>query len=329
MTRRCRVLWTHNFDPAYPNSGVFMHVLAEAVRPGCAVVENQYLGNLRNPGNILRASRIVRDMAGNFDIVHAQFGSACGLASSAAEARKVLTLRGSDWYYLKEGPLSHRLHGRLAHGMTRLSLGRYDRIIVMSERMKVDVGRHFDASRITVIPDGIDLEKFRPVERCQARAALGESGNRRPWVLFPTLWTNNPIKRPALAAEAVRYLRRRVPDVEFRSISKFPHEKMPLLLSAGTVLLLTSTHEGWPNIVKEAMACNIPFVSTDVSDLKSIAACEPSCAVVPADPEAIADALYKAILHPASETLRGRAASMDKDMVASRVHSLYLEMMAG
>jgi len=61
------------------------------------------------------------------------------------------------------------------------------------------------------------------------------------------------------------------------------------------LILLTSTHEGWPNIVKEGLACNIPFVSTDVSDLSEIAAIEPSCFVCEANKNILAESIVKSI----------------------------------
>jgi teichuronic acid biosynthesis glycosyltransferase TuaC len=47
-----------------------------------------------------------------------------------------------------------------------------------------------------------------------------------------------------------------------------PHEEVPIWLNASNVVLLTSLHEGSPNVVKEALACNIPVVSVDVGDVR-------------------------------------------------------------
>lgn len=328
MQERYRVLWTHNFDPAHPGAGVFMYTLADAVRAAGVGVELRYLGNLRQPSAIWSAIAGLRGGVAGFDLVHAQFGSLCGLVSSICGVPRLLTLRGSDLYYLSDGPLGLKLHGRLAHFMTRLSLHRYERVIVMSNRMKAFLSDYFDANYIEVVPDGIDLSLFRPVNRDMARIALGNTGDDRPWVLFPTMYTSNPIKRTGLAVEAVKCLRSRRPDVEFKSVTNVPHQQMPYLINASSVVLMTSAHEGWPNVIKEALACNVPFVSTDVSDLKHIAAVADPCSVVDPEPEVLADALLHAIDSPRSESLRMHVSEMDHAATAARIVRLYERVMA-
>lgn len=321
-----RVLWPHNFDPEKENSGVFMHLLADAFEIDDLYIQKHYLGNLRNPLSLLTAARALRKTASSFDVVHAQFGSACGLVSSAADAPRVLSLRGSDFYFIRHGPVWPQAHGRLANSMTLGSIGRYDRVIVMSRRMKSEVANYVDDCRVEVIPDGVDMQQFRPMPRDQARAMLGSPEDHRPWILLPMLYAGNPIKRPELASEAVRHLKQMVPDVEFKLVSGVSHAQMPLLVNASSAVLLTSTHEGWPNVIKESLSCNVPFVSTDVSDLREIAAEEESCRVVPADPRALADALRHTILMPRSDTLRQRVAHMEKGLVAGRIHEVYKQV---
>src|SRR5262249_29620005 len=153
----------------------------------------------------------------------------------------------------------------------------FDQVIVMSQRMRNDLRRaHRRANGVTVLPDGIDLEKFTPVDRNEARRRLGFAGDTRPWVLFASLRSNNPVKRHDLALAAVRRASIRRSDLVLKTLSGRPHHEVPLWMNAANVLLLTSTREGWPNVVKEALACNVPFVATDVSDLARIADCEPS-----------------------------------------------------
>ena len=324
-----KVIWAHNFDPDLQNSGVFMHTLKEGVAGLGLDPELVYLGNLRSAGGIPRAARTLRKRANGCDIVHAQFGSACAFVVSTMPHKKVVSLRGSDWYRISgEGPLKDRLHGVLATRLTRMSLGRFDRVVVMSHRMQREVEPALNSNRVAVIPDGIDLAKFRPIDRGEARRQLGFPAGNEPVVLFPTLLAANPIKRPALAEEAVEFARTVVPEIQFRFATGFPHSSMPLLMNAASVVLMTSVHEGWPNTIKEALACNTPFVSTDVSDLPDIAKAEPSCSVEPPDPQRLGAALVRAIRAPRSQTLRNHVMAMENRRVAGDLLQLYAAMLA-
>ena len=319
-----KVVWSHNFDPEVQNSGIFMHTLRRGMVELGLEPELVYVGDLRSPIGIPRAVRTLRKAALGADIIHAQFGSACSLATSLVPGRKVVSLRGSDWYRLRgEGPYIYRTHGFLANSMSRLSLRKFARVIVMSERMRAQVRLHTDDDRISVLPDGIDLNAFTPMDRQEARAQLGFPADSTPVVLFPTLDARNPVKRPELVKEAVALARREIPDIQLRFGTGVPHAQMPLLMNAASVVLMASTHEGWPNAIKEALACNTPFVSTNVSDLGSIARVESSCAIEPPDPAALAAGVIRAIRAPRSETLRSRIAWMENRRIAQGLLASY------
>ena len=65
--------------------------------------------------------------------------------------------------------------------------------------------------------------------------------------------------------------------VELHVAEGIPYDRMPLHVNAADALLLTSRREGMPNTVKEALACDLPVVSTDVGDVAAwLEAVEPS-----------------------------------------------------
>ncbi|MEO8683026.1 MAG: glycosyltransferase, partial [Vicinamibacterales bacterium] len=196
-----RVLWTHNFAQEKPNSLVFINPAAAAIRARGVALELEYLGNLRSVVELVAARRRVRALSREFDIVHAQYGSACALASEAAEGvPKVVSVRGNDWNLHSYSFGFHYGHTRLARAMTRWSIGRYDCVLSVSNRMTAELRRF--ASRVETLPSPIDLTRFVPRDKAEARALLGHPGNSKKWVLFNALRLDDPIKRFPLAKAA-------------------------------------------------------------------------------------------------------------------------------
>ena len=323
-----RVLWTHNFAPQVANAGNFMHTFAAGIAEFGVQVDLMYLGNLGRAPALWRAWRDVRVRSKTYDLVHAQFGSACALASSAAAVPSILSLRGSDWHRYRGPDRAETRHGLLAHQFSRLSLRAYDQIVTMSERMSTEVRVRAPGLAVATIADPIDTTLFRPHSRKTSRQALFNSSSEAPWILFTTLSANNPIKRVELAREAVRLAAKRIPGLELKVASGLDHRQMPMFIACCDVALCTSTHEGWPNSIKEALACGLPFVSTDVSDLATIAARHPGCRISAADPQAIADQLCAALAGPPGTHLRDEVMPMDVVPISLRLRDLYLSVLA-
>lgn len=301
-----------------------MHILAQGMRDLGVELDLCYLGNLRSVSNIFRAYCHIKKYAVGFDVVHSQFGSACAMATSGAEnVPKVLSLRGSDWYRFKEHLGFHSIHGLMASVMTRLVVTKYNAVVTMSHRMSSDILTEYPDLAVSIIPSPVNLNHFQPVIRDVARAKLGFPGNTEKWVLFTTMSTSNPIKRVALAQEAVKLANEQMGDVKLRVATGIDHSDMPLFVSACDLALCTSVHEGWPNCIKEALACNLPFVATDVSDLSMIAAKSPSCRTCLPDPAILADNICDVLSTPSPENLRRHVAEMDIPIISQKLLSLY------
>ena len=117
--------------------------------------------------------------------------------------------------------------------------------------------------------------------------------------------------------------------LELRIASDIPYEVIPIYTAACDVILCTSESEGWPNSVKEALACNVPFVSTDVSDLSDIALEERSCRIVPPDVNVIADALCDSLEAAGPRDLRRFVTGMSLDATSDRLVSIYETLTSG
>jgi glycosyltransferase involved in cell wall biosynthesis len=319
-----RVLWTHNFNPAKSNRGTFMMIAAEGLRRRGIDLHLEYLGNLRSIRNLYHARERVRRLAAQFDIVHAQYGSACALATAAAKrVPKVVSIRGNDWNVHRESFGFSYAHTRAARLMTRASVGHYDCVLTVSNRMAADLRRTFAASRVETLPSPIDLDRFRPQPKAEARARLGYPDSQEKWVLFTGLDLTDPIKRFALARTAFELAQAQRGDLRMRIANEMPHEQLPLFVATCDVILCTSETEGWPNSVKEALACNVPFVSTDVSDLREIAAREPICRICAPDARTLASAIVDVLEKNGHTDLRQYVAGMATDAATDRLVDIY------
>ena len=179
------------------------------------------------------------------------------------------------------------------------------------------------------LPSPVDLARFVPRDKAASRAQLGEPSPDDKWILFTALNTADPIKRFRLAQEAFARASARRGGLRFRVASTLAHDDVPLFVAACDLILCTSETEGWPNSVKEALACDVPFVSTDVSDLAAIALVEPACRVCPPDAEALATAMCEVLAMPAPAGLRRHVASMDLDASTAQLIRFYESILAG
>ena len=323
-----RVLWPHNYDPNVPGAGIFMHQQAQAFRDESLQLDLYYMGNLRHPGDLIYGYKKLRKVSKMYDLIHSQFGSACGYVVSRLVGPKIMSLRGSDWYGCTSGALFSRIHGAFQKNLTRGSLNKYELITVMSNRMRNEIEMCYPTQKIRVVPSGIDLTKFQPMEKMKAREILGLPDDKTTWVFFPSIIESNSVKRPQLAKKAVLEAQKFLPDIKLKIGSGIPHNMMPLLYNASDVVLMTSTHEGWPNSIKEALACNVPFVCTDVSDLNLISKQERNCEVVPADAKVIGKAIVNVVAQERNENLRKHIEKMDLKIVTKKIYNLYKEVLS-
>ncbi len=195
--------------------------------------------------------RVVAAASGEYDLVHANYGLTAPPAIAQPFHPVVLTLWGSDLM---------GTYGRVGDICSRFA----DAVVVMSEEMAEAV-----SSECYVIPHGIDLELFRPIPQETVRSKLGWDPDTHH-VLFPYA-TSRAVKDFPRAERIVKRARRELEDpIELQTVSGVDHTEMPQYMNAADALLLTSKREGLPNSVKEAMACDLPVVATDVGGVAQL-----------------------------------------------------------
>ena len=274
----------------------------------------------KNPFNYLR--NWVRFRAqlrrGRYDLVHAQFGQS-GLLALPKRLPLVVTFRGSDLLgTVSEKSGRHQAIGALHQFLSRLVASQADAVVVVAEHMKRQLPPSINSH---VIPSGLDLQLFQPTDKRIARARLGLPEDER-LVLFVGRPSHGR-KRFHLAEQALKILNKSLPA---RLVVGWhvPHADIPLYMSACDVLVFTSMQEGSPNVVKEALACNLPIVSVPVGDvesrLKGVEGCE-LCAND--DPETIAAALKRVLTRGGRINGRESVLTLDEKLTTEQVINIY------
>jgi glycosyltransferase involved in cell wall biosynthesis len=185
------------------------------------------------------------------DIIHAHFGLACFLASLQRRVPVVSTFHGSD--------INHRVVRWLSGIASMLSSAS---VFVSKKLME----KALVAKNPFIIPCGVDLSLFKPIDKDTCRKTLKLEKNKK-YLLFSSAFTN-PVKNYQLLKTALENWGDSPPEVlELWNRSR---EEVPLWMNAADICVLTSISEGSPQFIKESLACNRPVIATDVGDISEV-----------------------------------------------------------
>jgi teichuronic acid biosynthesis glycosyltransferase TuaC len=243
----------------------------------------------------------------HYHIIHAHYGLTAIIARIATRQRIVVSFMGSDIY--------ESSFWRLFHIATNHIL--WKAIIVKSAEMK----KILRNKKVYIIPNGVDLSRFRPIDRQVARQQLGWDGKIK--ILFISVFNrNNYSKNFSLAEQSIAIARKSV-DLDLISLHDVENEQMPVYYSAADMLLVTSRWEGSPNAVKEAIACNCPVVSTEVGDVKEQLKGLKGSYVCPASAQDIAFRIIQISTNRVRYDYGQRSKAYDANDAAKKIISVY------
>lgn len=261
-------------------------------------------------------------------IVHVMYGGIMAdlVTRTISDRPTVVTFHGTD---LLGEQLSGFVRNSIAGYGVRASwrsARRATGIIVVAPHLRDALPRDIDRMKVRIIPCGIDLERFKPLDRRTCQNRLGWAADRFH-VLFPSN-AGNPVKRPALARAAVAAATRLGVPAEIHFLRGVSNLEVPLWINASDVLLLTSLHEGSPTVVKEALACHLPVVSVNVGDVEEQIGGVDGCYVTASDADALAAGLVA--VHQRAQRLATAATlpELSLERIALRVRRFYQELVA-
>jgi len=276
--------------------------------------------------------RIRRDFL--FDVINAEFFFPDGVAAIALGRRfgvpVSIKARGSDIHqWTKKPAISRQIvaAGQAADGLLSVSLPMRDDMIALG----------MPGERIECIVTGVDLTRFSPRRRDEAKAALGVSG---PLILsvgalIPLkghdividavaampgvrLWiAGEGPERPRLAAQVDALgLADRV-----RLLGAVPHDEVPNMLAAADAMALASSSEGLANAWLEALASGTPVVIPDVGGARQVVTSAAAGRIVARTPEDFRTGIAAILADPPEQALvRGAAEPFTWAANSARLH---------
>ena len=318
-------LWPDDVRPWY---GTFVITQARSLEALGVDVSVLSIPGYAGRGEYLRAARrVLRLNTGcRFDVVHGHYGHAALVARLQVRAPLVITYWGSDLRRDRRAPdhlsLKTQAEAEVFRQLARVSAA----TMTQSEQMHRALPRS-TRRRDHVVPAGIDLDRFTPLDRDEARRRLGWSLDEKV-VLFGAD-PDRPRKNYPLAEEVVRRAARSDGEVRLRVAWGLPPEDVPTWLSAADALLFPSHYEGSANVIKEAMAVELPVVATPAGDAEERLDGVPGCYVGPWDAETLTQGLRRALDHGRSPAAREAVAPLGMTAVAERVLGVYESVLAG
>ncbi len=257
-----------------------------------------YLKNIRPLRNKLKKE--------NYDLIHAHY-SLSGIIASLAEAKPlIVSLMGSDAHikgWLKKITLKFQK--------------KWDVTILKSK----DMQEHLQLESFNILPNGVDTKRFCPIPKNEARNQLNLDLEDKLLVFIAN--PNREEKNFKLAQDAMNLVKTK--NVKLIPVYNTPNEKIPLYLNAADMLVLSSKYEGSVNVVKEAMACNTPIVSTNVGDVQKNISGLQSCLISDNNPVDFAAKIDEVLLlaHRSNGRDRIFELQLDSVSVANKLKEIY------
>ncbi len=282
------------------------------------------------------------------DLLDAHFAYPAGYAAVRVGKRlglpSVITLRGTFPSYLRDG----------RKGRIREALLGATRVVAVSQSL-ADEARRLAGPDLDcrVIPNGIDTQLFRPGDSHEAAGRLSWS-DRRPVLLtvgglvprkgahrvvrvLPRVLERYPgllyvlVGGGSVEGDFRRDLEAMVRDAGLQDHILFagerPHGELPDFYRAADVFVLSTSNEGWANVLQESLACGTPVVTTDVGGNREVVGGEDCGLVVPFDDD---DSLASAILEALDRSwdrgvIAERGRRLDWNDVAAKVSAVFEE----
>lgn len=306
-----KVLFISSSDAVRGISPIVLRQAESLVKQGCEIdfygVEGKgIIGYLKNRKSLKKKMK-----AGEYQIFHAHYSLTAFLASLTFCKPLVVSLMGSD---VKSSSSLRLLISLFSYIFS------WQSVIVKSVDMKDSI----KISKAEVISNGVDTEAFNPKEKNECRRILSWDLSKKHFLFAAN--PNRYEKNYKLTLEAFEYLD--LEETHLHYLENVDHSQINTWVNAADVILLSSLWEGSPNIIKEAMACNKPIVSTGVGDVSWLISSLEGCYISSFEKKEFASKMSLALdFANTSVETNGRnrifELNLDSEFVSKRIIDIY------
>lgn len=233
-------------------------------------------------------------------------------AGAPRDVPRIHVFHGTMAFHVRLGepslPQRERVRRGVSQGLAEVLSARGAVKVAVAEQVAREVRTSYRQRVDEVIPLGVDVERFLPLDRAQARARLGLPRAER-LVLYvgrPEERKGGDLLAPVCAAAGATLVvaGQPAPDPPAIALGQLGHDDLPWAYAAADAVLFPTRYEGFGYVALEALACGRPLVTTPTGWSADLPAKIPGFApfVVAAESEPLAAAL-RAALDGAQDTL--------------------------
>tara|TARA_Y100001935_G_C17258116_1_gene484801 strand:- start:328 stop:1251 length:924 start_codon:yes stop_codon:yes gene_type:complete len=244
-----------------------------------------------------------------FDLIHFHHGYCGFLAIFSFKTKKICSLMGSE--ILEDKGLIKKVTNFYIKSI-------WDGIIVKSKEMKNIV------KSATIMPNGVDFNVFKPIGKKNAIKKVGFN-TKYFNIIIVVANIDDKVKNLKLAKSVIEKMDSN--RFKLHILSNIEQTNLIYYYNAADILLLTSLSEGSPNVIKEALACNCPVISTDVGDVKDLIKDVHNSYIVDAIDLDIIEKINEIYQSSKNSNGRSRIKHLDINITSKKMYNYYHEVM--
>jgi len=306
---------TNNYPtPNFPIFGIFVKeqidsLTKESIESEVYFINGREKGKIEYVKSVFRLRIFLKKK--QYDIIHCHhaFSAVCLMLSGRSGKFKTIISYQND-------PLNEQ--GKKLYGFIKKNC---NAIILKNNSLIVD------DKVVFYQPNGVNIDFFKPIDKKECLNKLNLDTKKR-YILFVSSNFVREQKRYDRFMEVIAILKDKykLKNIEVLKLINTERSLVPYYFNAASLHLLTSDFEGSPNSVKEAMACNIPVVATDVGNVNELLeGVQGSFVAKTKNAEELAELVYKSLNFLGDVNSREVLIQkkLDIESVAKKIISIY------